>query len=63
MGGIRSMRGCCVNKLDVFDVKCLSFKLEMSLGPNKLAYRFDVFSTVHHSIGYFLEPTLMHTSI
>jgi len=24
---------------------------------------FDVFPTVHHSIGYFLEPTLMHTSI
>ena len=25
--------------------------------------QFDVFPTVHHSIGYFLEPTLMHTSI
>ena len=23
----------------------------------------DVFPTVHHSIRYFLEPTLMHTSI
>ena len=24
---------------------------------------FDVFSTVHHSIGLFLQPTLMHNSI
>ena len=24
---------------------------------------FDVFPTVHHIIGYFLEPTLMHISI
>ena len=24
---------------------------------------FYVFPTMHHSIGYFLEPTLMHTSI
>ena len=24
---------------------------------------FDVFSTVHHSIGLFLHPTLMHNSI
>ena len=26
-------------------------------------YQFDVFSTVHHSIGLFLQPTLMHNSI
>ena len=26
-------------------------------------FLFYVFPTVHHSIGYFLEPTLMHTSI
>ena len=29
----------------------------------KFNFQFDVFPTVHHSIGYFLEPTLMHTSI
>jgi len=31
----------------------------------KLQNGFDVFPTVHHSIGYFffIEPTLMHTSI
>ena len=25
--------------------------------------QFDVLSTVHHSIGLFLQPTLMHNSI
>ena len=30
---------------------------------SKIYFLFDVFPTVHHSIGYFLEPTLMHTSI
>ena len=25
--------------------------------------KFDVFSTVHHSIGLFLQPTLMHNSV
>ena len=25
--------------------------------------KFDVFSTVHHNIGLFLQPTLMHNSI
>ena len=25
--------------------------------------KIDVFSTVHHSIGLFLQPTLMHNSI
>ena len=30
--------------------------------PTFLSY-FDVFSTVHHSIGLFLQPTLMHNSI
>ena len=29
----------------------------------KTCYRFDVFSTVHHSIGLFLQPNLMHNSI
>ena len=28
-----------------------------------LSMAFDVFSTVHHSIGLFLQPTLMHNSI
>jgi len=28
-----------------------------------LLWWFDVFSTVHHSIGLFLQPTLMHASI
>ena len=34
-----------------------------AVGSSALLYKFDVFPTVHHSIGYFLEATLMHTSI
>ena len=29
----------------------------------EIMHEFDVFSTVHHSIGLFLQPTLMHNSI
>ena len=41
----------------------VSSKVNSLLGETKLSSLFDVFSTVHHSIGLFLQPTLMHNSI
>ena len=40
-----------------------NFALFTQLDNSSDIIQFDVFPTVHHSIGYFLEPTLMHTSI
>ena len=40
------------------------FKItETAYFTNFYSYFFYVFSTVHHSIGLFLQPTLMHNSI
>jgi len=36
---------------------------EGKTSPVGIELKFDVFSTVHHSIELFHQPTLMHTSI
>jgi len=41
------------------NLKCLGSKVSFKY----IITFFYVFSTVHHSIGLFLQPTLMHTSI
>ena len=59
-----------VVRLRLCDTRCARLRERPSWGAGSEElggatgyFYFDVFPTVHHSIGYFLEPTLMQTSI
>ena len=51
---------CTYFKIDPFNPQ-VEHNFILRFGTSFL--QFDVFSTVHHSIGLFLQPTWMHTSI